>query len=231
MDIDKRTSLPAGSASVDLVPGTDVAEAVKALHGQNCGGRPLKVLSQKAVLKKSRPSGGRADRYFLGVDVVSELKCNSCGKGGHKAADCDVGLVHPCHLCAARDHESGQSKLIGREWEREREGQYTPSKKIISRATLYMSLLYTGDCPNITCFRCGEFGHHSKSCNNARRSSRAFICTLCASSTHDARNCLQIPEKAQARLEDSCIRCMRCNKLGHALCGQETMTEKKKKSK
>jgi hypothetical protein len=121
MDIDKRTSLPAGSATVDLVPGSDVVEAVKALHGQNCGGRPLKVLSQKAVVKKSRPSGGRADRYFLGGDVVSELKCNSCGKGGHKAQDCDAGPVHPCHLCAARDHDSGYSQLSRRERERERE--------------------------------------------------------------------------------------------------------------
>lgn len=113
MDIDKRTSLPAGSATVELCPGANVAQAIKALHGQNCGGRPLKVLSQKAVVKKSRPSGGRADRYFLGVDVVSDLKCNSCGKGGHKAADCDVGQVNPCHLCAARDHESGELLLSG----------------------------------------------------------------------------------------------------------------------
>lgn len=98
-----------------------------------------------------------------------------------------------------------------------------------SHAILYNTPLPSaGDCPNITCFRCGEFGHHSKSCNNARRSSRAFICTICASSTHDARNCLQVPEKAQARLEDSCIRCMRCNKLGHALCEQETVPEKRK---
>ena len=93
---------------------------------------------------------------------------------------------------------------------------------------IYDDLL--GDCPNITCFRCGDFGHHSKSCHSTRRSSRAVICTLCASSTHDSRHCLQPPEKALARLEDKSIRCMKCNQLGHALCGA-TVEKKIKKHK
>jgi hypothetical protein len=108
VEIDKRTSLPTGSASVELDPGSDPVEAIKALQGQTCGGRPMKVLSQKTIIKKSRPSGGRADRYFLGGDVVFDVKCNSCGKGGHKTVDCDAGgQLNPCHLCAAKDHESG----------------------------------------------------------------------------------------------------------------------------
>ena len=71
----------------------------------------MKVLSQKTIIKKSRPSGGRLDRYFLGGDVVFDVKCNSCGNGGHKTVDCDAGgQLNPCHLCAAKDHESGQSQ-------------------------------------------------------------------------------------------------------------------------
>lgn len=109
VDIDKRTSLPTGSASVELDPGSDPVEAIKALQGQTCGGRPMKVLSQKTIIKKSRPSGGRADRYFLRGDVVFDVKCNSCGKSGHKTVDCDAGgQLNPCHLCAAKDHESGE---------------------------------------------------------------------------------------------------------------------------
>ena len=85
----------------------------------------------------------------------------------------------------------------------------------------------TGDCPNITCFRCGEFGHHSKTCKNARRYSRAFICTLCGSSSHDSKHCMQPPEKALSRIEDEFIRCMRCNLLGHALCDGKIRCEGK----
>jgi hypothetical protein len=88
--------------------------------------------------------------------------------------------------------------------------------------------LLTGDCPNITCFRCGEFGHHSKACYNSRKTSRAYICTICASSTHDSKHCMQLPEKALARMVDSSIRCMQCNKLGHALCEAESQVKKKK---
>ena len=109
LDVDKRTSLPAGSATVELASGSDEADAIKSLRGQTCGGRPLKVMSHKPQAKKGRPSfGGQGDRYFLGGDdAVAELKCNSCGKA-HKTMDCDADQVNPCHLCAAKDHESGK---------------------------------------------------------------------------------------------------------------------------
>ena len=65
-------------------------------------------------------------------------------------------------------------------------------------------------------------------CNNARRYNRAFICTLCSSSSHDSKHCMQLPEKAILKIEDKLIRCMRCNLLGHALCDSK---KKKNKSK
>lgn len=102
-DFDKR-NLPAGSATAELAEGSDEAVALKALQGQDCVGRPLRV--QSIILKKSRLSGGRADRYFLG-DGPKDFKCNTCGLVGHKAADCESGTVSPCHLCAGRDHDAG----------------------------------------------------------------------------------------------------------------------------
>ena len=117
LDVDKRTSLPAGSATVELAPGFDEADAIKSLKGQTCGGRPLKVMSNKPQVKKRMSSfGGQGGRYFLGGDDgVAELKCNSCGKA-HKTMDCDADQVNPCHLCAARDHESGRSCLLSLPW-------------------------------------------------------------------------------------------------------------------
>ena len=46
---------------------------------------------------------------FLGGDI-KEFKCNNCGKAGHKAAECQAPSVNPCHLCAGRDHESGEQQ-------------------------------------------------------------------------------------------------------------------------
>ena len=54
----------------------------------------------------------------------------------------------------------------------------------------YCTVLHLlGNCPNITCFRCGDFGHHSRTCSNARRYSRPAICSECGSRTHDNRQC------------------------------------------
>ena len=106
--MDKRSSLPAGSATVELALGSDEAEAIKSLRGQNCGGRPLKIMSSKVQAKKSRhSSGAQGYRYFAGGDGVADLKCNSCGKA-HKTMDCDAEQVNPCHLCASREHEAGK---------------------------------------------------------------------------------------------------------------------------
>ena len=107
IDMDKRKSLPAGSASVELAVGVCGKTAVESLNGKDCNGRPLRA--QLVLPKKitGRPSGGRADRYFLGGDSSNDTKCNNCGKVGHKAVDCDSGPCNPCHLCAGKNHDAG----------------------------------------------------------------------------------------------------------------------------
>jgi hypothetical protein len=79
-----------------------------------------------------------------------------------------------------------------------------------------------GDCPNITCHRCGEFGHHIRTCNNPKRYSRAVICTLCGSCYHDSKYCPSLKDKdphyvLNGSVNES-IRCMCCNEMGHAMC-------------
>lgn len=77
-------------------------------------------------------------------------------------------------------------------------------------------VMYIGKCPNITCFRCGQFGHHSKVCTLPKMSS-VVVCSRCGSNTHDTKQCNASADE-KAIENDGCIRCMMCNALGHAIC-------------
>lgn len=70
------------------------------------------------------------------------------------------------------------------------------------------------DCPNLTCFRCGQFGHHSRTCRNPR-GTKAFACSNCESFAHDIKFCSafpRIPSKGKN------IRCMSCKSWDHVSC-------------
>ena len=107
IEIDQRSNLPSGSASVELAPGLDQTVVAQALQGEDFGGRPVRVQSEQR--KKRRASGGKAEhRYFFSADVVN-AKCNICGNLGHTGRQCShIGAASPCHLCAGRDHEAGK---------------------------------------------------------------------------------------------------------------------------
>lgn len=107
IEIDQRTNLPTGSASIELAPGLDEKHVGQILQGEDFGGRPVRA--QYEHIKKRRGSPGKADsRYFSFGDAVA-TKCNICGQLGHTAKHCtELGTAFPCHLCAGRDHEAGK---------------------------------------------------------------------------------------------------------------------------
>lgn len=193
--LDRNTKLPRGSATAELVKGQknddgevlDPDSAVKALVGANFRGRPLRVERYGIVDKSnSRRSTAGSSRYFGGPLGIS-VKCNQCGEVGHKMAECLSEPVIPCHLCARTGHD--------------------PSKYIhlllrlclyISINTLHALLLRTVDCPNLICYRCGDFGHHSKDCLSSYSVKKAILCTTCGGTTHECRGC---PKKSNPNLQ------------------------------
>lgn len=106
LEICKSTSNPTGAARIELSPGVDGSSAAQTLQGVDFGGRPVRV--QTDDQRKRRGSAGRSDsRYFAEDD--NDAKCKRCGQRGHSAKNCSE-RCNPCHLCAGRDHEAGDSK-------------------------------------------------------------------------------------------------------------------------
>jgi hypothetical protein len=108
IELDQRTSLPSGSAIVELDQSVDEVTAIQKLLGEDFGGRPVRVQSQQP--RKRRASGGRADNRYFALSDAAEVKCKMCGNSGHTARYCsELKSVLPCHLCAGRDHEAGKT--------------------------------------------------------------------------------------------------------------------------
>ncbi len=86
--------------------------------------------------------------------------------------------------------------------------------------------LCVGGCPNLTCFRCGLFGHHSRNCFAPRREKSCMVCSRCGSLRHITLQCTGATIPAVDRKDSRVVpidhhkhmRCMVCNKTGHAVC-------------
>lgn len=81
-----------------------------------------------------------------------------------------------------------------------------------------------GSCPNLICYRCSSFGHHSRDCRNAGRP-KPVICFHCGSLNHDSFNCHELnnrerPSRYESLVEGPWIKCMTCNKQGHLMCNK-----------
>lgn len=112
LGIDKKTKLPSGSATVEIMntsidgENKDLSELIKTMHGENCCGRPARIQRYTSGNTSARNSLSKEHgRYF--ADEIS-CKCNLCGQVGHRQADCvNDPIPTPCHLCAGQDHDAG----------------------------------------------------------------------------------------------------------------------------
>jgi hypothetical protein len=181
-----------GSAEVDLVAGVDTENAAKVLQAGSVSGRPVRV----SVTRSSTERGAEA----LAADQLrrrsNAAESRYFGSISVKCNNCG-GVGHKAATCTEAALVNPCHLCAGKDHD-------------------------ASDCPNITCFRCGEFGHHSKNCTNNRRYSRLAVCSRCASTTHDVRQCSADVDRANARMEDDTTRCMACNAIGHALCKRMT---------
>lgn len=109
LNTDKRTNQPNGSAICDIaevigdgLDSTDISTLVNKLHGQFCGGRPIRIFNRSNGADRR----GKDNARYFGIDISK--KCVSCGEVGHKVNDCtNKPIPTPCHLCAGKDHEAG----------------------------------------------------------------------------------------------------------------------------
>ena len=195
INLDRNTKLPRGSATAELVKNQknnegellDADSAVNALVGADFRGRPLRVERYGIVDKsKLRRSTAGSSRYFGGPLGIS-VKCNQCGEVGHKMAECLVDPVIPCHLCARTGHDPSKYMHIS-------------SHCIIAYLyyIVFHMILSVVDCPNLICYRCGDFGHHSKDCQSSYSVEKAILCTTCGGTTHESRGC---PKKNNPNLQ------------------------------
>lgn len=85
-------------------------------------------------------------------------------------------------------------------------------------------------CPNIICFRCCMFGHHSKNCTQ-KRFSKLAICSKCGGNSHENAYCrvdLSVGKTGASKgglgglgaskFESKDVVCMVCGKAGHVMC-------------
>jgi hypothetical protein len=101
--IDKFTNSFNGTAIVSVDEGTVLSEVVSTLNGEDCFGRTIKVFEHKRSVNQNSLLLS-SSRYYEGIDI--SFKCNSCGKVGHRQADCLSEAATPlCHLCAG-SHEA-----------------------------------------------------------------------------------------------------------------------------
>ena len=107
LDINKKTNVPSGAATIQLAVGSDTNEAITKLTDKDFGGRPVRVVEMR---KLRRTLSSSSQRYF-GEDI--ECKCQACGQVGHRQTECNnPPLVPACHLCGGGNHEAGECKRL-----------------------------------------------------------------------------------------------------------------------
>lgn len=206
LGLDKKTRAPNGTATAQLTGGGggSAQDRIQLLQGERCGGRPVKVLRWRDVPSR-RSSGSECGRYF--AEDIS-CKCHLCGAVGHRQQDCtNDPLPTPCHLCAGKDHDAGTEDFTL---------LHAIRSSLMHRIDDDDDLSHPGSCPNITCYRCGNFGHHSRDCRNAPMA-KAVMCTHCGSTTHDIRQCREV---VLCKVTGPLARCMSCDGWGHTMCAQ-----------
>ena len=196
-----------------------------------------------------RPSLGGGSRYYERL-VNIHVKCNRCGEVGHIERECDNSeRVMPCHLCAGGDHEASACPNLVcfrcRGFGHNRNACTVTNAEISRQASRRFDgghltgMLDSLAARGVVCSQCGSIRHNFRYCPEillpkiyGKKDDNAAVVGTSGSSGNGTKSkaggsktiSLGTHSKIPVRISPldihSDVKCLVCQKRGHAICGE-----------
>jgi hypothetical protein len=175
-----------------------------------------KTNDETIALIQGKPCGGRPVRIQKAYGSLDSRR-RSSGAAGSFGRYFERDISTKCHICGEVGHKMQDCK---------NEKAATPCH--LCAGTDHEA----SECPNLLCYRCSRFGHHSRECRSYGGASRPIACYQCGSIDHIYSQCPQYVygdppnDRFASCIDGASIICITCRRTGHAICGSHYSTSK-----